>query len=126
VLGVDGRPVVELPVHWSLDDWEQYAFLPAPQIGSVIESPLKVLEMWRTELDAMRHYRCLFNLCLHPFLSGRPSRLMALRAFIESAQAHGDVHFSRCRDLAAATHADRTLEHRTPPTVTADPAVYPD
>jgi len=49
--------IVELPVHWSLDDWEQYAYLPAPQIGSVIESPAKVLEIWRAELDAMRHYR---------------------------------------------------------------------
>ena len=34
--------VVELPVHWSLDDWEQYAFLPEPHVGSVIEAPSKV------------------------------------------------------------------------------------
>ena len=31
--------IAELPPHWSLDDWEQYAFLPDPHIGSVIESP---------------------------------------------------------------------------------------
>ena len=30
---------IELPPHWGLDDWEQYAFLPRPDIGSVIESP---------------------------------------------------------------------------------------
>jgi len=126
VLEVDGRSVVELPVHWSLDDWEQYAFLPSPQIGSVIESPRKVLELWRAELDAMRHYRCLFNLCLHPFLSGRPSRLLAVRDLIEYAQSCGDVHFTRCRDLAAAVRSDRTLLPRTPPTVRADPTIYPD
>jgi hypothetical protein len=41
----DRGAIAELPVHWSLDDWEQHAFLPAPQIGSVIESPRKALEL---------------------------------------------------------------------------------
>lgn len=126
LLGSDDRPVVELPVHWSLDDWEQYAFLPSPQIGSVIESPRKVLEMWRAELDAMRRYQCLFNLCMHPFLTGRPSRLVALRELIEFAQSRGDVHFLRCRDLADAARADVTLQQRNPPQLRVDPAVYPD
>jgi len=126
LLDVDGRTVVELPVHWSLDDWEQYAYLPSPQIGSVIESPRKVLELWRAELDGMRHYRCLFNLCLHPFLSGRPGRLLALRQLIEYAMSCGDVSFARCRDLADATRSDATLRPRTPPSVVPDPAIYPD
>ncbi|GAA3747736.1 polysaccharide deacetylase family protein [Salinactinospora qingdaonensis] len=92
--------IAELPVHWSLDDWEQYAFLPDPHVGSVIESPAKVLDMWCAELDAMRHYRCLFNLTCHPFLSGRPSRAMALRRLIEFALQRGDVTFARCGDVA--------------------------
>ncbi|MEU4293315.1 hypothetical protein AB0E63_34270 [Kribbella sp. NPDC026596] len=125
VLDVADRSIVELPVYWSLDDWEP-AYLPSPQIGSVIESPRKVLELWTAELDAMRHYRCLFNLCLHPFLSGRPSRLLALRSLIEYAQASGGITFARCRDLADATHSDPSLQPRKPPTVSADPAVYPD
>ncbi|MEV5961033.1 polysaccharide deacetylase [Kribbella sp. NPDC051952] len=126
LLEVADRSIAELPVHWSLDDWEQYAYLPSPQIGSVIESPRKVLEMWTAELDAMRHYRCLFNLCLHPFLSGRPSRLLALRSLIEYAQASGGIGFARCRDLAEAAHSDLSLPRRTPPAVSADPDVYPD
>ena len=87
------RTIAELPAHWSLDDWEQYAFLPRPNVGSVIESPLKVLEMWRAELDAMRRHGCLFMLTCHPFLSGRPSRVEALRALIEHALDAGDVEF---------------------------------
>jgi peptidoglycan/xylan/chitin deacetylase (PgdA/CDA1 family) len=126
LLEVDDGPIVELPVHWSLDDWEQYAYLPSPQIGSVIESPRKVLEMWREELDAMRQYRCLLNLCMHPFLSGRPSRLLALRELIEYAQSCGDVRFALCRDLADAARTDPTLLPRTPPVVEPDPTVYPD
>ena len=92
----------------------------------MIESPRKVLEMWRAELDAMRQYRCLFNLCMHPFLTGRPSRLVALRELIEYAQSCGDVAFARCRDLAEAATGDPTLLPRLPPTVTPDPGTYPD
>ena len=125
-VATDSGPIVELPVHWSLDDWEQYAYLPDPHIGAVIESPLKVAEMWRAEIDAMRQYRCLFNLCVHPFLSGRPSRIVALRGVIEYALGLGDVQFARCRDVAAAAVADPALQPRTltPPPTTHD--VYPD
>ncbi|MBB2746683.1 UNVERIFIED_ORG: peptidoglycan/xylan/chitin deacetylase (PgdA/CDA1 family) [Microbispora rosea subsp. rosea] len=119
------RDIVELPVHWSLDDWEQYAFLPAPHVGSVIESPLKVLEMWRTELDGMRHYGCLFNLCVHPFLSGRPGRAMALRRFVEYALECGDVRFARCREVAGLAAADPDLTTRRPRPPAVDPEVYP-
>ncbi|GAB2599534.1 polysaccharide deacetylase [Kribbella endophytica] len=117
--------VVELPVHWSLDDWEQYAYLPAPEIGSVIESPRKVLELWKAELDGMRVYRCLFTLCLHPFLSGRPGRLLALRELIEYALSCGDVSFMRCRDLAVRAAADESLTVRPVSLPAVDPAVYP-
>ncbi|MEJ3653349.1 polysaccharide deacetylase [Actinomycetes bacterium KLBMP 9759] len=121
-----GRQIVELPVHWSLDDWEQYAFLPAPQVGSVITAPSTVLAMWRDELDAMRHYRCLFNLCVHPFLSGRPGRIRALRSLIEFALDRGDVRFGRCRDVAAAAMADPALVVRHPRPPHVDPSVFPD
>lgn len=113
--------VAELPVHWSLDDWEQYAFLPEPHIGSIITSPARVLELWRAELDGMRHYGCLFNLCCHPFLSGRPGRIMALRQLVEYALECGDVRFTRCRDLARATLADPALAPRQIP----QPPPYP-
>ncbi|MEU9830261.1 polysaccharide deacetylase [Streptosporangium sp. NPDC048047] len=117
--------IVELPVHWSLDDWEQYAYLPEPHVGSVIESPTKVLEMWCAELDGMRHYRSLFNLCAHPFLSGRPGRALALRRFVEYALACGDVRFARCRDVARAAAADPGLARRPHRAPEADPEIYP-
>jgi peptidoglycan/xylan/chitin deacetylase (PgdA/CDA1 family) len=126
LLDVDGTGIAELPVHWSLDDWEQYAFLPEPDVGSVIESPRKVLELWRAELDGMRRYGCLFNLCLHPFLSGRPGRLLALRELVEYALSCGDVRFRRCGDVAEAALADPSIRTTRLPEVDADPAVYPD
>jgi peptidoglycan/xylan/chitin deacetylase (PgdA/CDA1 family) len=118
--------IVELPVHWSLDDWEQYAFLPDPVIGSVIESPAKALEMWSLEIDAMRRHRCLFVLTCHPFLSGRPSRIENLRRLIEFALERGDVAFRSAREVAALAAADDGLPSRPLVPVEVDPAVYPD
>lgn len=125
-LATSTGPIVELPVHWSLDDWEQYAFLPTPHIGSVIESPVKVAELWRAELDGMRHYQSLFNLCIHPFLSGRPGRALALRGFLEYALECGDVTFARCRDVARAVEKDASLPTREISAPPVDRDVYPD
>ena len=125
-LRVDDATIAELPPHWSLDDWEQYAFLPRPDIGGVIESPVKVLELWRTELDAMRRYGCLFMLTCHPFLSGRPGRVEALRGLIEYALEVGDVDFATCATVAERAMADAELPERALVPVEVDPEIYPE
>ena len=94
VLETDAGRLVELPVHWSLDDWEQYAFLPEPDIGSQIELPAKVLELWKVELEAMREEGCLLVITMHPFLSGRPSRARNVARFVEHARGLGGVWFA--------------------------------
>jgi peptidoglycan/xylan/chitin deacetylase (PgdA/CDA1 family) len=100
VLHISGRELVELPVHWGLDDWEQYAFLPDPDIGQRIVAPSRVAELWLEELDAMRGTRSLCALTCHPFLSGRPSRIRALENFIKTATEFGDVEFASCAEVA--------------------------
>ena len=110
--------LAELPPHWTLDDFPQYAYLPDPQIGNVVESPRKALEVWSLELDAMRRYGCLFVLCSHPFLSGRPSRVEALRELIAKALEFGDVAVQTCAEVATRVHADPLIEIR-PEGVTA-------
>jgi peptidoglycan-N-acetylglucosamine deacetylase len=94
--------VAELPVHWALDDWEQYAFLPEPSIGQLIETPSKVVELWTAELDAMRETGSLLVLTCHPFISGRPSRIRGIERFVEFALACGDVRFTGAGALADA------------------------
>ena len=87
LLAVDETPdagaLVEVPVSWGLDDWEQYAYLPGLTGPGVIESPAKALEMWTLELEAMHQLGAAFVLCCHPFLSGRPSRAAALERLLE-------------------------------------------
>jgi peptidoglycan/xylan/chitin deacetylase (PgdA/CDA1 family) len=91
VLAVDERPgaatLVEVPVWWGLDDWEQYAFLPDLIGSGVIESPAKALEMWTLELEAMHALGAAFVLCCHPFMSGRPARAEALDRLIQRMKA---------------------------------------
>jgi peptidoglycan/xylan/chitin deacetylase (PgdA/CDA1 family) len=118
--------IVELPPHWSLDDWEQYAFLPRPPIGVNIESPAKVLDLWRSELDAMARHGCLFMLTNHPFLSGRPGRVETLRKLIEHALGRGDVAFATAGQVAARAREDPALTTRPVRPVAVDAAIYPD
>lgn len=105
VLERGGRSLVELPVHWSLDDWEQYAFLPRPHIGAHIETPGKLLELWSGELRAMRRTRSLCVVTCHPFLSGRPSRLAALERFVTEGLAADGVRFATCEEVAGRAGA---------------------
>ena len=106
-LATPAGALIELPVHWSLDDWEQYAFLPEPDIGSQIELPAKVLELWTGELDAMRDEGCLLVITMHPFLSGRPARAKMLGEFLARVRERGDVWLARAGEIA--DHAEATI-----------------
>ena len=125
LLQTESGDIVELPVHWSLDDWEQYAYLPRPPFKSPIESPQKVLDLWISELDAMRRYGCLFVLTCHPFLSGRPHRVEVLRKLIEHALETKDVDFVEAREAARRARNDDGLPRRSLEPVVVDENVYP-
>jgi peptidoglycan-N-acetylglucosamine deacetylase len=126
LLETPAGPVVELPVHWSLDDWQQYAYLPRPPFKTPIESPQKVLDLWTSELDAMRRYGCLFVLTCHPFLSGRPHRVEVLRALIEHVLAAGDVEFVEGREAARRARGEDGLPRRRLEPVIVEEQVYPN
>ncbi|WP_241032251.1 polysaccharide deacetylase family protein [Rhodococcus pseudokoreensis] len=104
--------LAELPPHWILDDFPQYAFLPDPVIGNAVESPRKALEVWSLEMAAMRDLGCLFVLCNHPFLSGRPSRVQALRELIGTTLDYGDVPILTAAEVAERVHADPESRHK--------------
>jgi peptidoglycan/xylan/chitin deacetylase (PgdA/CDA1 family) len=95
-----GRSIVELPIQWALDDWEQYCFLPDISGVGLIESPTKAIEMWNLEFEALRDEGGLFVLTNHPFLSGRPSRAKALEGFIESVVSDSSVWVTAMEDIA--------------------------
>jgi peptidoglycan/xylan/chitin deacetylase (PgdA/CDA1 family) len=101
--GEDARSIVEIPVAWSLDDWEQYAFVPDLFGSGLIEDPAKALSMWRTELDEMYAHGCCFTLTSHPFLTGRLGRLRALEQLVVAMKERDDLWVTTAADVAAHT-----------------------
>jgi peptidoglycan-N-acetylglucosamine deacetylase len=98
--GDGARSIVEIPVAWALDDWEQFAFVPELFGPGVIEDPAKSLAMWTAELtEAHRHGSC-FTLTVHPFLSGRLGRLRALETLIETMESLPGLWLAPARDVA--------------------------
>ena len=97
-----GAPsIIELPAHWSLDDWEPYNYLPGITGSGVIASPADLLARWSLELDALVAEGGLFMLTNHPFISGRASRAVALESLIERAQATDGLWIATAAEIAA-------------------------
>ncbi len=77
--------VIELPMHWSLDDWNRYNYVPG-YASSPILAPSVVVDAWYEELEGLVAVGGLFDLTMHPFISGRPARALALEGLIRRAQ----------------------------------------
>ena len=103
--------LIEIPVDWALDDWEQYAFYPGVIGSGIIESPAKVLEMWTLEAEAHHLEGGCFVLTNHPFISGRPSKAVALERLIENVKAMDGMWVTTLGEIAAhareRVHRDR-------------------
>ncbi|GAY15748.1 polysaccharide deacetylase [Mycobacterium sp. shizuoka-1] len=99
-VGTDGR-LVEIPIQWALDDWEQYCYLPDISGTGLIESPRKAAEIWRLEFEGLRAVGGCFVLTNHPFLSGRPSRTAALEELVEHVASCSDVWVAPLREIAS-------------------------
>jgi peptidoglycan-N-acetylglucosamine deacetylase len=124
VLETGSGDLVELPVSWWLDDWQQTAYLP-PLARNQTRSASAVLELWAGELDAYARHNCLFVLTCHPFLSGRPGRVEILRGLIEHALGRGDVELLAGRDVAARARSDEAVTRRPLEPLELEPGLYP-
>lgn len=113
-LAVGDGSVVEIPIQWALDDWEQYCYLPDIAGSGVIESPRKARELWQLEFDALRAAGACWVLTNHPFLSGRASRAAELGDLMRYVVGHDDVWTT---NLGAIAEHVRTL-HLPPRTIT--------
>ena len=103
--GANARTIIEIPVSWSLDDWEQYAYLPEVFGSGLIEDPAKSLSMWTGEFTESRAAGTCFALTVHPFLSGRLGRLRALEDLIEIMTQFDDVWLATAMDIALHTRS---------------------
>jgi peptidoglycan-N-acetylglucosamine deacetylase len=125
VLETTGGELVELPVSWWLDDWQQTAYLP-PIARNQTRSEDEVAGLWCGELNAYARHGCLYVLTCHPFLSGRPGRAEIIRRLVEHGLGRGDVEFVSCGEAARRARADADLPRRALRVVDADPSLYPN
>jgi hypothetical protein len=98
--GVLESQLLEIPIHWTLDDWEQYCFVPGLSELGPIQTPEHAIALWRSELQGMRTYGGCWVLTSHPFLSGRPGRASALNDFISEVVAMKDVWMAPLAEIA--------------------------
>ena len=99
--GPGAATLVELPCHWSLDDWNRYNYVPGLTGTGVIGRPSEVTAAWTEELDAIVEVGGLFSLTMHPFVSGRPARAAALERLIERAAAIDGLWLAAGDEIAA-------------------------
>jgi len=104
--------LVEIPGQWLLEDWEQFAFNADPAWGFTPENCEKVFDLWWREFEAMHAFGCCFVLTLHPWLSGRPSRIRLLEELVTKMRAKGGVWFARGHEIASyvRAHPERRRE----------------
>ena len=95
--------IVEIPIHWGLDDWGQYCYLPELTGSGQIQSPDRVTHMWWLELQGLYDEAGCFVLVNHPFLSGRPARAAALDRLIEQMKSLEGLWIAPLRELASYT-----------------------
>jgi peptidoglycan-N-acetylglucosamine deacetylase len=98
--------LVILPMHWMIDDWPHFGWnmYPSFPYQANIQSQEAVYEIWKGEFDGMYHLDegCVFTLCMHPQLIGRPSRIMMLEKLIRHIKQFPDVWITTPLELARA------------------------
>ena len=98
---VNGRTtsMINLPGHWILDDLAHFYYHISAR--KTILSCRQVLELYKEELDGIHAYGGLFTLTMHPQASGRPSRVLMLKSFIEYVTSHSDIWITSPAELVA-------------------------
>jgi peptidoglycan/xylan/chitin deacetylase (PgdA/CDA1 family) len=104
---MDGEPtgVVELPVEWVRDD-AVYSMMHRFQSLRPYTPPTDVFDIFRREFDAAYEAGGIFQLTMHPHISGYRSRIWILEEIIRHAQSKKDVWFATHREVVEYAKAN--------------------
>lgn len=95
----DGLEILELPVHWSLDDLPHFGY--SVDDGGTMASPSALDTAWWDEFEnALTEGRHLV-LVMHPEVIGRAQRMAALERLVDRMAGTGAVWFARMDEVAA-------------------------
>jgi peptidoglycan/xylan/chitin deacetylase (PgdA/CDA1 family) len=117
--------IVGLPVAWPLDDVPLFEFVWGQISG--LASPSAVEEIWRGDLDYAREH-CpggIFNLTIHPQVTGRGHRMMLIERLLDYATSLDDVVFARQSEYVERWRAANPLAEwrRANPELAGDSAL---
>lgn len=101
-LNAAGEPtgIIEIPVEWVRDDAPYFMM---DRFGGLRPhlSPYDVERIWRDEFEAAYQTSGMFELTLHPHISGHRSRLAMIERLIAHIRSFDDVWFGTHAELAA-------------------------
>ena len=99
---IDGvkTDLVELPVHWSIDDAPYFIYSLRPPISRMTITPREFLEIFEGALLDIYRWGGCFSTFLHPQIIGRPGRFQILREFIQFMKGLPKIWIARCIDVA--------------------------
>ena len=98
--GPDGRDMVEVPIHWLLDDAPNFVYAPSANRLGPMRGPEEVFANWAAEFEGLYYYGRAFTLTMHPQYIGRPGRLRMLERLINHIRSFPNVEFMRIIDAA--------------------------
>jgi len=100
-LFLDGKPsgIVEVPVEWVRDDAVYFA-MHRQQSLRPYTPPGDVFDVFRREFEVAYEEGGLFQLTMHPHMTGYRSRIWILEEIIRLARSKGDVWFAPHREIA--------------------------
>ena len=92
--------LIEIPIHWELDDHPFFNYAPALGNTTLMASPKHVFETWSAAFEGLYELKRSFVLTMHPWIIGRPGRLKMLARLIDHINTFEGVSFMTALELA--------------------------
>lgn len=90
--------ILEIPVHWSLDDWPYFSW--TLEAGGSLASEQRVLSVWLAEFESALSERRLVTYTMHPEVIGRGYRAAMLETFLSTISSQANIWFATHSDIA--------------------------
>jgi peptidoglycan/xylan/chitin deacetylase (PgdA/CDA1 family) len=96
------RRLLNLPFHYAIDDamFFSFAWLNTENDAQRMMDPDHVEEIWWRAFEETYRQGGYFNVCMHPFVSGRALRIAMLDRLITRMKALPGVWFPTCGEVA--------------------------